>query len=76
MKRIRLLNFAKIAEFRGTSDEWIETLAETPAQLHHELSLPFSLRDLRVAVNHEFAGTESALRDGDVVAFLTPFAGG
>ena len=76
MKRIRLLNFAQIAESRGASEEWIESCADTPNELHHELGLPFRMTELHVAVNHEFTGADSPLRDGDIVAFLPPFAGG
>ncbi len=76
MKRIRLLNFARIADLRGVSEEWVESGADTPKQLHQELGLPIRITDLRVAVNHEFASADSPLKDGDVVAFLPPFAGG
>jgi molybdopterin synthase sulfur carrier subunit len=76
MKSVRLLNFAQMADFRGTPEEIIETSADTPMQLYHELGIPFQLRELRIAVNHEFTGAESPLESGDVVAFLPPFAGG
>ncbi len=76
MKRIRLLNFAQIADLRGVSEEWVETRADTPEQLLRELGLPLRMTNLCVAVNHEFTGADSSLRDGDVVAFLPPFAGG
>jgi molybdopterin synthase sulfur carrier subunit len=51
-----------VAELRARGDPWSRELA--------------SGRAFRVAVNHEVAGSDVALRDGDEVAFLPPVTGG
>lgn len=76
MKTIRLLHFARIADRRGTSEETVETMAATAADLYAELEMDCPLGELRVAVNHAFADADAPIHDGDIVAFLAPFAGG
>jgi molybdopterin converting factor small subunit len=54
-----------------------DTLDVEGLRLHFERMYPNLIgKPYRVAVNQEFAGEGAALRDGDEVAFLPPYAGG
>lgn len=50
----------------------------TPQRLWSHLGLPMPSPPppLRVAINHDFAADDTALREGDEVAFLPPITGG
>ncbi|HSN70601.1 MAG TPA: MoaD/ThiS family protein [Steroidobacteraceae bacterium] len=80
MKQLTIQYFALFREQAGTSEESITTSAETPAALYAELRErhPFRLpaEQLKVAVNAEFADWATPLRDGDIVVFIPPVAGG
>ena len=72
--------FAILREQRGLGTEQVTTAARTAADLYEELralhrfSLPAGR--LRVAINDEFEAWSSPFKDGDVLAFLPPVAGG
>lgn len=83
--RVRLVYFAWVRERIGLSGEEIE--AEGPLALSaladlvaarsegHALALAERNR-LRAAVNQQFSGWETLVRDGDEVAFFPPVTGG
>jgi molybdopterin converting factor subunit 1 len=80
--RVHLLHFASFRDAVGRDQEerdivegtrvqdlW-EALGREVAQLRRYPSVP------PAAVNREYVGSETVLRDGDEVAFLPPVAGG
>jgi molybdopterin-guanine dinucleotide biosynthesis protein A len=71
---------AILREQAGCSTERLSTAAGTPAALYEELRarhrFGLSPERLRVAVNAEFADWAVRLRNGDVVVFIPPVAGG
>ncbi len=79
---IRVLFFASLADITGTRDTSIEAAAVSdigsvfakfsekyPALAAHRPSL-------LCALNSEFAGMETPVRDGDEIAFFPPVSGG
>jgi len=80
MPRLAIRYFASLRDERGVSDETRETQARTPVQLYEEIAkeyhLTVAVSALRVAVNDEFSTMDAVLKDGDVVAFIPPVAGG
>jgi molybdopterin converting factor subunit 1 len=79
-KSLHVRYFAVLREQRGLGEERVSTGAATAAELYEELRARhgFTLRAdrLRVAVNDEFEPWDSAVREGDAIAFLPPVAGG
>lgn len=69
-----------LADRRGLSSETIHREPTTPAELYRELCetypLGLSTRDVRVAINDEFAAWDRPLENGDRIAFLPPMSGG
>jgi molybdopterin converting factor small subunit len=80
VKKITLQYFAVLREQARCSEERVETVAATPAELYeeararHGFTLPLSI--LRVAVNEEFRDWSSPLETNDRVVFIPPVAGG
>jgi molybdopterin synthase sulfur carrier subunit len=78
--RIRL--FASLREQAGWAErEWrLEVRADaatlTPAILWKQLQLPGNCASTRVAINHQLASHNTALKAGDELAFLPPISGG
>jgi molybdopterin converting factor subunit 1 len=72
--------FALMREQAGRSQETLETIAATPADLYAELTTRYgftlSLDQLKVAVNSEFSDWSRKLNSGDAVVFIPPVAGG
>ncbi len=72
--------FALLREQRGLSEETLESEATTPSELYHHLKEEhdFSLekKSLKVAVNEDFADWDAEIKDGDVIVFIPPVAGG
>jgi molybdenum cofactor guanylyltransferase len=72
--------FALMREQAGRSEETLETLAATPADLYSELTARYgftlSREQLKVAVNSEFSDWSHRLSAGDAVVFIPPVAGG
>jgi molybdopterin converting factor subunit 1 len=80
MKQLQVQYFAALREQAGRSEERLETLAATPAELYAELQarhgLSLSAESLRVAVNADFVDWSRPLQNGDRVVFIPPVAGG
>ncbi len=75
--RVRL--FAGLREQAGWRERhWPigSAVTLTPQQLWHELALPGDLGSVRIAINQQFATSDTALRAGDELAFLPPISGG
>ena len=79
-KKINILYFAQLRESRGCHGEDLQTTANTPRELYHDMqeryNWPFAEQQLRVAVNEQLVAWETSLKDGDTVVFLTPVSGG
>jgi sulfur-carrier protein len=69
-----------LADRRGLSSETINCVSSTPAEIYREICNAYPLglitRDVRVAVNDEFAPWDRPLQNGDRIAFLPPMSGG
>lgn len=80
--RVKVLYFGQAGDAAGTgveeidlpSDSSVGALVSKAAREHRPLERLTS--SLRIAVNEEISGAEDRLKDGDVVAFLPPVAGG
>ncbi len=80
--RIRILFFGILKDLAGKSSDSLELpegalVREVLAHYASQTTgLKESLASLAVAVNHEYAGPETALKSGDEVALLPPVSGG
>jgi molybdopterin-guanine dinucleotide biosynthesis protein A len=78
--QLKVQYFALMREQSGRSEETVETLASTPADLYAELKARYGFtlprEQLKVAVNSEFAPWSRPLAAGDAVVFIPPVAGG
>jgi len=78
--KIDVLYFAALRDAAGIASEQVDTeaadLAELYAEVQARLQLPFPQRQLRVAMDGEFARWDDALRAGSTVAFIPPVSGG
>ena len=78
--KVSVKYFGVLAEKSNRSEEIID-LAETGRHLKEIKSFCAAkygftdLESIQLAVNEELA-TDSELKDGDIIAFLPPFAGG
>ncbi|NJM38753.1 MAG: MoaD/ThiS family protein [Akkermansiaceae bacterium] len=72
--------FGLLAERRRLTEERVETIAATAAELYSKLDadhhLGLEIRDFRVAVNDEFVAWDYLLQENDSVALLPPMSGG
>lgn len=77
---VTILYFAALRDAAGMSMERVETSAPDLRGLYNELqarhALPFPARQLRVAVDGEFAKWEDTPREGAEIAFIPPVSGG
>ena len=77
---VEVLYFAALRDAAGFAGERVRTEAADLAALYAELQarhrLPFPQRQLRVAVDGEFARWDDAPRAGSTVAFIPPVSGG
>ena len=77
---VDVLYFAALRDAAGIAGERLGTEAADLAALYAELQarhqLPFPRRQLRVAVDGEFARWDDTLRNGSTVAFIPPVSGG
>ena len=77
---VRVLYFASLRDAAGRAEEDVHTGAADLVSLYAELQarhqLPFSQRQLRVAVDGAFVPWTTPLREGTDVAFLPPVSGG
>ena len=78
--QLRIQYYALMREQAGRSEETLETLAATPADLYTELAARYgftlSREQLKVAVNSEFSDWSRKLAANDAVVFIPPVAGG
>ena len=79
--KIRVLFFALAHELAGDSSIEIEvpapaTAADAEEELKRRYWLGSRLSSYRIAVDEEFAGKETPLRDGSEVAIIPPVSGG
>jgi molybdopterin-guanine dinucleotide biosynthesis protein A len=78
--QLKIQYFALMREQSGRSEETVETIAATPADLYAELRARYGFtlprEQLKVAVNSEFAPWSQRLAAGDAVVFIPPVAGG
>ena len=72
--------FAVFRERAGCDTEQVSADVATAAQLYDQLAARHGFLDTvsrcKVAVNDELAAWDTPLRDGDVVLFFPPVAGG
>jgi len=76
---VKVLYFASLREAAGCDFEVVATPASLPelyAALKEKRGFALAPDRLRVAVDGEFVGWDSALRDGAEVAFIPPVSGG
>ena len=80
MKTVHVQYFAVLREQRGLSEEEIGTTAATPAALYEDLrarhGFTLPVERVRAAVNGDFVPASTPLRDGDILVFIPPVAGG
>ena len=80
LKTIHVQYYALLREQRGVNEERLETSANTAIQLYDELQREYKFRlptnILKVAINDEFAGWNTAIKSGDTIIFIPPVAGG
>ncbi|MDR7098167.1 molybdopterin synthase sulfur carrier subunit [Lysobacter niabensis] len=80
MARVTILYFAALRDASGVACEVVDSSAPDLRALYNELqarhALPFPARQLRVAVDGDFAAWDEAPRDGTEVAFIPPVSGG
>jgi len=80
MIQVNVLYFASLRDAARVAGETVATDAANLRALYDELQdrhqLPFPARQLRVAVNGEFAQWDAELREGSDVAFIPPVSGG
>ncbi len=79
MALIRIEYFAVLREHVGRAREELHTSAATVGDLYAELDGRYSfpaLGRVKAAVNDEFRDWTAPLRDGDLVVFIPPVAGG
>jgi molybdopterin converting factor subunit 1 len=80
MNTIHIQYFASLRDQTGCDRESVETEAHTAEALYHELKLRHALKhelaELKVAINDSFAPMHSVLKDGDLIVYIPPVAGG
>lgn len=78
--QIKVIYFAQLADLAGKNEETRELTDSSPVALYAEVSaaykFPHEFTQLQVAINHELSAHETALKDGDTIAFLPPMTGG
>jgi molybdopterin converting factor subunit 1 len=78
--QLKVHYYALMREQAGRSEETLDTVASTPADLYRELlaryGFTLSREQLKVAVNNEFSDWSRPLSAGDAVVFIPPVAGG
>lgn len=78
--RVTVLYFASLRDAAGVASEVLETSASDLQALYDELQarhgLTFPARQLRVAVDGEFARWTDPPHEGAQIAFIPPVSGG
>jgi molybdopterin converting factor subunit 1 len=76
---VRVEYFAVLREHVGRAHEQLRTTAGTVGELYAELDGRYgfpALGRVKAAVNDEFRDWSAPVRDGDLVVFIPPVAGG
>ncbi|MDO4895815.1 MAG: molybdopterin converting factor subunit 1 [Moraxella sp.] len=78
---LHILYFASLAETADTDTETINVDDGTPLGVVYQILKDkhgFKMTDdkLAVAINHHMANWQSPIKDGDIIAFIPPVAGG
>ena len=78
--RITAQYFAVFREKVGLDSEELDTFASTVSELFEEVAVRHGFADTpdrcKVAINDELSSWSSSLKEGDVVLFFPPVAGG
>lgn len=79
--KISVRYFAVLRDLAGRSEETLEVEPQLSAsqlymQLAEKYSFSLNLKDIRVAVNDDFASGDRILTDGDTLVFIPPVSGG
>ena len=78
--RVEVLYFAALRDAAGIASEHVDTGATDLSALYVEAqarhALPFAQKQLRVAVDGEFARWSDAPSAGSEIAFIPPVSGG
>ena len=78
--KVTVLYFAALRDAAGMATEAVETSAASLRAVYEEVQarhqLPFPARQLRVAIDGDFASWEDAPREGAEIAFIPPVSGG
>lgn len=79
-KEVSVEYFAKLSQEAGTNSETLQTTAATLTGLWEEVRLrhgfTLDLPHVKPAIDNEFADWTSPLTEGQLIAFMPPFAGG
>ncbi|MES1196723.1 MAG: NTP transferase domain-containing protein [Steroidobacter sp.] len=79
-RKLKVQYFALFREQAGKRDETVESVATSPSLLYAELKQRYGftleMKQLKVAINNEFADWQTILKADDHVAFIPPVAGG
>ena len=79
-KTIHIYYFAILKDESKSTEESIETTANTPSELYDELvqkhHFSLSKNTLKVAINDDFKDWSTPLKNKDVVIFIPPVSGG
>jgi len=78
--KIKVLYFASLQESANKPNEDMQTDCKTAKELYIELKDKYNFElevdDLKVAINETYSDFDSELKDGDIIAFIPPIAGG
>lgn len=80
VKTLEILYFASLAEQAGKDEEHIQFEGDSLSELYQHLKRQYGFtlppEKLAVAINHEITHWQTAIHDGDIIAFVPPVAGG
>ena len=80
MKKITVLFFGKLKETWKTNKTELESNCSSVDSLYSELLEKTADKphkpSIKVAINDEFVDWDTAIKDGDIIAFLPPASGG
>ncbi len=78
--KIEIKYYASLREATNLNSESLETNSKTALQLFEELDKKYNFQietsNLKVAINEEYSEFSDNLKDGDIVVFIPPVAGG
>lgn len=79
--KITVKYFASLREKAGKHQEEMEisadeSLSKIYETLSHRYQFPLSAKEIKFAVNNEYVENEYLLKNGDVLVFIPPVAGG